>query len=362
MTTYLIYNSILLICAIFSYIAEKTTQKNIEFLARFVVFLALFIPASLRYYTGTDYGNYERMFYDDFSLETREILWVYLNKFVQFLNLDFQWVIVFASFLIYYPLCFKLKKMYFFIGIVLYILLTFYFKSYNGIRQMVAVSFILWSFICYEDKKYFKTAILYLISIGFHSSTLFILPLFLLSFVKINFKTKFLPFIFLVIFIILVFRLNFISISFDILNYFDVKYIRYFDSKKYMDDTELGSGIGVFIKSLTLLLAVVFYSKILKKYPNKVNILNFSLFYIIAYILAAQAVIYGRLRDLLIFVPILISGYAIYSVPKFKNLVLIIILTLNLISFEKDIISQDRYNFSNEIYPYYSIFYKGTIK
>ena len=49
-----------------------------------VVFLTLTIPASLRYYTGTDYGSYVRMFSDDSYLESKEILWVWLNRFVQF--------------------------------------------------------------------------------------------------------------------------------------------------------------------------------------------------------------------------------------------------------------------------------------
>ena len=349
METYFLYNFILLNCAIFSFIAEKIKNINLELLSRMVVFLTLTIPASLRYYTGTDYGSYVRMFSDDSYLETKEILWVWLNRFVQFLNLDVQWVFIFSAILIYFPLSFKI--------------LSFYFKSYNAVRQMISVSFILWSFICYEDRKFIQMILLYIISIGFHSSAIILFPLFICSFINLSFKIKFLPLILFTLLMFIVLNINLVELIFKTFDFFNLKYLSYKNSTMYLSERPSGSGfLGVFIRTGFIFLSIISYVNIVKKFPSKLNVLNLSIMYLIAYILCEKITIFDRIRDLLSFSVILIAGSIFYCCGQYKKIIFIFFIVLNIIVFEITIKNQNRHTYSNQIYPYYSIFYKGEIK
>lgn len=361
--TYFLYNFILVNCAIFSFIAEKIKNINLELLSRIVVFLTLTIPASLRYYTGTDYGSYVRMFSDDSYLESKEILWVWLNRFVQFLNLDVQWVFVFSAILIYFPLCFKIKKKFYFISIILYIVLSFYFKSYNVVRQMITVSFILWAFICYGDRKFMQMILLYIISIGFHSSAIILFPLFICSFVNLSFKIKFLPLILFTLLMFIVLNINLVEPMFKAFDFLNLKYLSYKNSTMYLSERHSGSGfLGVFIRTGFIFLSIISYTNIVKKFPSKLNVLNLSIMYLIAYILCEKITIFDRIRDLLSFSVILIAGIIFYCSGQYKKIIFIFFIILNIIVFEITIKNQNRQTYSNQIYPYYSIFYKGEIK
>lgn len=359
MYTLFLYNSILILCFIFSYIAEKGSTAKLRLFARFIVFLVLLIPAALRYETGTDYGAYVRMFFSDTKLAAKEPLWMFLNKFVASLNLSVQWIFVFAAILIYYPICFKLERKHYCLSIVLYVILGFYFKSYNGLRQMIAVSFVLWAIIDIEKKKYIKPIFLLVIGYFFHTSVLFVFPCLLLS--KIKLKGKIFPFFVLLLGCMLIIKLNFLEIAFKLLSIMGSHYAR-FEGGKYAEKMELGTGVGVILKLGFTILACFFYGKILSKEPQKQVALNLTIVYVWTYLLAAQFVIMGRLRDLFIFIPLIISGYAVEYAGKYKKIIKVILVVVTLILFEYDIPKQTRDNFSNSTYPYYSIFYKGEIK
>lgn len=360
MITYFLYNIILIGSGINAYLAEKLDSKYMRIICRFFVFLFLTIPSSLRYYTGTDYGNYILLFNDFARLERREILWRYLNYFVKFFDLPVQYIFVFSAILIYFPICFKIHRKHYCISIILYTVFMFYFKSYNGIRQMIAVSFILWAFIEFEKKKYGKTLILLIIALGFHNSAIIIFPTFFLTFITI--KGKRLPFIIIVMLFLICIRVNTLEIILSILSLVGSKYARYARSSFYTSKMPIGSGLGVTARLLFPLLTIFFYYRIRQLYPRKKILLNLSFVYIISYVMAAQYVILGRLRDVFIFVPLLISGVAIEAAGKYRKIVLLSLLALNTLLFEIDIKGHTRDTFSNSIYPYYSIFYKGEIK
>lgn len=358
--TYLLYNFILIFVFTFSYLAEHLDNRDFRFFSRIIVFLTLTIPASLRYETGTDYGNYVLMFYSNASLRRHEFLWRSLNFFIRdTLGLSVQWLFVFSSILIYYPICFKIKRKGYCLSVCLYLILTFYFKSYNILRQMVAVSFILWAFIRFEDKKYIKAIILFVIAYLFHKSTILILPVFLISYIKI--PGKFLPPIILFLGFVIILKVNVLVIALDILAKLGSRYARFAKSQFFTSRSKLGTGLGVLVKLSFSILSIVLYSRIEKKNPEKRQILNFSLVYFFSYILAAQFIILGRVRDLFIFVPLLVSANAINVCGKYRKIVLLMLLSLNILLFEKDIGKQTRDTFSNSIYPYYSIFYEGEI-
>ncbi len=358
--TYLLYNSILIFVAFFSFLAEKIDNKYARGWCRFFVFLVLFIPAALRYQTGTDYNNYIKMFYSSSSLSHHELLWRLLNLFVRDNNLNVQWLFVFSAILIYWPICFSLNRENYSISMVLYVLLTFYFKSYNILRQMIAVSFILCVIINYEKKKWLLCIIYFFIAYNFHSSAILYVPLFFIC--LLNIKNKYIPFLFLIFGILFILKFNVLRIALTLLIRFGLKYARYINKPQYLIKTPVGTGLGIFAKLLFSILPVFFYAEIKQKYPQKKIALNLSIIYIFSYFLASQFIILGRVRDLLIISPLLIAGYGIKATGKYKKIILLGFLFINLLLFEKDIGKQTREVFSNSIYPYYSIFYEGVIK
>lgn len=358
--TYLLYNTVLVFVAVFSFLAEKANKKTARLGFRFIVFLVLFFPAALRYKTGTDYDNYINMFYNTASLYNHEFLWRLLNEFVRVANLRVQWIFVFSAILIYWPICFGLSRNNYSISLVLYVVLTFYFKSFNILRQMIAVSFILCSIVSYERKKWLKAFIYFIVAYNFHSSTLLFIPVFIIC--SLNIKSKYLPCVLLMIGIVFIIKFNVLQIALLLLLKFGLKYARYINKTQYLVKTSIGTGLGVFSKLLFSILPVFLYSKIKQNNPEKKIALNLSIIYIFSYLLAAQFIILGRIRDLLIMSPLLISGNGVKATGKYRKLCLMCLLAINIFLFEKDIGRQTRDVFSNSIYPYYSIFYEGIIK
>lgn len=359
MLTYFLYNSTLLICFAFSYIAEKGNTERLRFGARCVVFLALVLPAALRYETGTDYGNYVNLFTRMNTTTDIEVGWKYLNLLVKNCGLSVQWIFFITAVLIYYPICFIVEKKHFCITIILYILFGFYFKSYNGLRQLIAVSFVLWAVVDLERKKYIQSIILLSIGYLFHISVLFVLPCLLVS--KIRIKGRFLPFVILFSGILLILKLNVLEIAFNLLAVVGHDFARYAGTW-FGDRMEIGTGLGIFLRLALVILACLVYRKIIHVYPQKKIVLNLTIIYIWTYFLAAQFIILGRLRDLFTFVPLLVCGYAVEMSGKYKQIVKVGYFVLLLVLFEYDIVRQTRDTFSNSIYPYYSIFYQGAIE
>lgn len=359
MLTYFLYNSILLICFAFSYIAEKGNTEKLRFGARCVVFLALVLPAALRYETGTDYGSYVNLFTKMNNTTDIEVGWKYLNLLVKNCGLSVQWIFFITAVFIYYPICFVVERKHFCITIILYILFGFYFKSYNGLRQLIAVSFVLWAIVDVEKKKYVQSIILLFVGYLFHISVLFVLPCLLIS--KIRLKGRFLPFVVLSLGIVLILKVNVLEIALEFLTLVGHDFAR-FAGTWYTDKMEIGTGLGIFLRLALVILACLVYKKIVHKYPQKKIVLNLTIIYIWTYFLAAQFIILGRLRDLFTFVPLLVCGYAVEMSGKYKQIVKVGYFVLLLVLFEYDIVRQTRDTFSNSIYPYYSIFYQGVIQ
>jgi hypothetical protein len=353
MFTYFLYNTILLIAGSFAYLAEHGNTRLFRLCCRVVVFLSLWIPASLRYGTGTDYFNYVGIF-NNIDNSTQEVGWILLNKLIHFLGLSSQWVFVFSSFLLYFSLCFIIKRKNYCYSMIFYILLFFYFKSFNIIRQQIAVSFIICAITVLEDKKYIKFVLSMFFAFMFHVSALFILPF--LLFKNLKFRRRIVLITITILGIIILFRFNFLIIALSISEKLGLKYARYMNSEFFTSKTPLGSGLGVFANIFVSLLAVCMAPQITKKYPQKAFAVNLSVIYIFSYILAAQFVILGRIRDVFIFVPVIVTGFAIQATGKYKQIVALFLICLSLFLFEYNIQKQTRRSFAMWIYPYYSIF------
>ena len=169
MITYLIIMAIATALVYLSFkVEEKTDNKLLIFLSKAVAILFPAIIAGIRYDVGTDYkGVYEPLFEEILSGETLqrartfEIGYVLLNRLVIWLGGNFSVLMFLASLLtitpIYIGLSHYKKKICVPLAFFLFMLL-FYQKSFNLVRQMMAVAFVFLGFIYLDfkddDKKY----------------------------------------------------------------------------------------------------------------------------------------------------------------------------------------------------------------
>lgn len=143
-------------------VEEKTDNKLLIFVSKAVAILFPAIIAGIRYDVGTDYkGVYEPLFEEILSGETLqrirtfEIGYILLNRLVIWLGGNFNVLMFLASLLTIIPIYIGLshykKKICVPLAFFLFMLL-FYQKSFNLVRQMIAVAFVFLGFTYLDFK------------------------------------------------------------------------------------------------------------------------------------------------------------------------------------------------------------------
>lgn len=354
MFTYFIYITVLTLSCSFAYLAEKGNTASFRLCSRIALFLTLFIPASIRYGVGADYYNYIGIF-RNIDAAPQEIGWIALNKLISLLGLSEQFVFVFSAFLIYFPICFVIKRKDIFLAVLFYIVLLFYFKSYNTLRQAIAVSFIICSVTNFEEKNILKTIFWLVLACMFHISAVLMFPLLILQSIRI--KRRSLLIILTLLGVLFIVRYNVLTIALSLAEKAGFRYARYANTL-YAEKTTLGTGIGVLLRLVLPLLTIFMGSSITKRDTSKTLMVNLSLVYVFSYILAAQFIILGRIRDLFVFVPILIISSTISAAGKYKKVIALCLIILNTFLFLYDIKYQTWDRFSTRVNPYQTIFSK----
>jgi hypothetical protein len=228
------------------------------------------------------------------------------------------------------------------------------------VRQAMSFSFLTGALIYFGDKKYIKFFLFIIPAISFHISSVFILPVLALGFVR--FKKRIFPIAVTFFGMIILYNIDILSILFFFLKIFNSKYLRY--SAYIAGDTyHLQSGtiltfFAVIVRSLMVFLAVYFYSDISKKDKKTVFILNMSIIYSYLGMLSLHHRIIGRLRQAFEFVPFLVGGYAFQPLKKYKKIIMYVIILLNVGLFENTILRSNRETVGAGVYPYYSVFSK----
>jgi hypothetical protein len=311
-------------------------ERHFRLFCRVMVFLTLWIPASLRYGIGYDYYSYVNIF-NNINLWNGEIGWVLLNKVIHFLGLSSQWVFAFSSFLIYFPICFIIKRKNFFYCIIFFFILLIYRSSYDIIRQHIAVSFLVAAVIALGFKKNIRFFIWVALASLFHQTALFMLFFFPLKYLR--FKKNIIPIIITIFGVFILFRFDFLKITYFIANLVDSKYALYEFSEYGTRVRELGTGLGLLTKMLPSLLIIFMLPKITKRYPQMAFVANLAIISVFANILAAQFKVMVRFNCIFNLVPLLATGFAIGVVSKYKKIigiaVAIAVIGSNLLIYEK---------------------------
>ena len=144
-------------------VEEKTDNKLLIFLSKAVAILFPAIIAGIRYDVGTDYkGVYEPLFEEilsgkqEFRLRSIEVGYILLNKLVIWLGGNFNFLMFLTSFITIVPIYLGLQhykdKINTTFAFFLFMLL-FYQKSFNLVRQMMAVAIVFFGFIYLDFKE-----------------------------------------------------------------------------------------------------------------------------------------------------------------------------------------------------------------
>lgn len=354
-TTFFIYNSILLFSFFFAHCGEKVRTKKEEFLCRIIVFITLWVPASFRYGIGTDYFSYQSIYeHINWYIDDLEIGYVLLNKLFQSLSLGHEYLFSVVAGITYMPICFGLPKKGYGILILFYVL-TLYLSSYSMMRQSIAIAFSLYAttqLLKERNVVYFTMIILASL---FHISALLLLPCFLFKYIKFN---RFWGILLSILGIFLIIKFNFISILFESDIFLNSTYGGYATSS-FNHETEMGSGLGVIARALIPCVLIFYAGKIQNERDRNGVIISISIAYLFAQVLSVQIHIFNRLVDIVSFIFVLGVGTINLFHWKYKKIILMFFSFLFLLLFEKNISEgQSSNNKGTGISPYTSIFHK----
>lgn len=189
-----------------------------------LIVLLLILFAGLRgNHVGTDTNMYAKLYEyicKGHTIGHFEVLYFQMNKLCAWLGLPVWGMQTLASVLTIGPLYLAIKRTNVppILALFFYYALFGYLNSFNVVRQMIGVSFVLLGYTYYPDK--IKTLICILIGAGFHTSAIVGLMVFILPYVKIK------P-INVIAMLIGTFMIGLV-VNDNILSYFIGKYIAYF--------------------------------------------------------------------------------------------------------------------------------------
>lgn len=159
------------------------------------VFVALFILFAFRNISvGTDTNVYNSMFnsfeVDNPNWRGEPVYWL-IVFFVKLLGLPFNFVLIFVGAISFANIYFFTKKYSIdkFLTILLLFCLGIIPTGFNVMRQFLALSFFLLALDNLFQNKVFRYVGFCLISTFCHNTAIILLPLFLIKFIKLNYKT-----------------------------------------------------------------------------------------------------------------------------------------------------------------------------
>lgn len=265
------------ICIISSYFAKKSFKYGLE-----ISFILIFLFSAFRYGYGNDFYNYLQIFNDinlnnvvsyDKSYHV-EIGWFYLCKITK--PIGYQGLIITISFINCIVLYNFFKKFidpeFYWLGIFIYTFNPYLFLTYlSAIRQSLTFSFFIISLYFIINKQLLKFVCTILIGSLFHTSILFVLPSYFLSFINRKNILYYVIAVCIIFFIILIYSDNVYDYIDSLVNKYFFRYNTYLDSTKEATN----SGMGKYLNYI-LMFFYLYNLKNIRKY-NKENIILFGL-------------------------------------------------------------------------------------
>jgi len=231
----------------------------------------IFVFLALRFDFGNDYPAYLQNFLninryhlinvDSFNIKGNEIAWFYLNRFFKPFGF-FSLIIVLAAFNCYVLYRFIKKyvpQRYYWFAIFLYTFQTSQMLILSSaMRQAVAVSFFLIAIDFIVKKKIIHYFVTIFIASLFHTSSIILLPLILLSYLNWNLKLRHIVLV-LTLFVLPLFLLDKTANNLNIFTnqYFNT-YSYYLDNSDGISISDIGIG---FVINVSFYVVILYYSQ-----------------------------------------------------------------------------------------------------
>ncbi len=165
----------------------------------YAVLVLLILIAGLRFRLGEDTINYIYSFYHntpnirdlsvDYFLTSKDSpLWILLNSFVKTIGGRFYWVQIVQAAIVNTLILnyFKKHSSYLFACIAIFFLWKYQWYNMVVMKAAIALSIILYANDYFLEKKYFKGYLLILIATGFHQSSVLLVIIPFLTFLRFN--------------------------------------------------------------------------------------------------------------------------------------------------------------------------------
>lgn len=312
-----VFSSIVVL--ILSYLASKGVLKG--GLKHGFIILALI--SAFRYQVGNDYMNYYEIFND---ISRYQITW--RNIFDQSINRDAGWTLLcmlFKPFGFYAFMAFvsvtNVASVYFFIKrcvpskyltVATYIYVInweFFLFAMTISRQMFAMSFVLFSYLKFKDKKYIQAIVLACLSCFFHTTAFIVAPFLLLTVLPMK-NTKLIFYVLLFAFILLFINADVINSIFEKFLVIDIvsSYERAYSSS----DQITSFGVGFLFREIPFFYSLYYLYKNNDGDNDRKKLIIFTS-------IGALIVPFGTIIQLLSRISLYFTIFNIASVPLLLN-------------------------------------------
>lgn len=172
----------------------KLNKKNFFV---FLSFLPLYVVSAVRYLVGTDYAGTYKQIYDYTYRQgihwgiANESLYALLNRIAGiYSGSDYVGVFALSSLLVCGFVFWGIKRQSvdFFYSVLFFIAGGFYFWSFNGVRQAIAMAIFLYSLQYVESKEFWKYCVCIIMAFGFHKISILYFIVYFCKRIRIDFR------------------------------------------------------------------------------------------------------------------------------------------------------------------------------
>lgn len=219
-----IYLLVFIFIGLLSILNSLGTNKKLQILGLFTIFLVLFIIAGLKYETGVDWFLYKQvmdhakpifsLFSDirsGYYKNDIDIGYTFLLSLVKTLGGGMQTIYFIIAFFTLSNLIYHFNKYTpnAITAVLVYYAITFFILDMSGIRQCISVNFFLMSIRYIYKKKFTKYLFIMLTAASFHWSAFFLIPIYFL--LTRNYSTKGVVIFFIIQLIIFFFQIKWLK-------------------------------------------------------------------------------------------------------------------------------------------------------
>lgn len=310
----IIYIIVAVLSVLLLHFSKITNNRNLKKVLIVIPFIIMFLVSAFRYFVGTDFNNYASWFYEINTLKDIHLSSIGFDILILVLKIftsNNQWLFIITSYIILalvYKATLNYKDDYDLI-IYLFITLIFYFSSFNGIRQWMAIAILMNSLKYIREKKILIYLVYVLVASLFHITALNTIILYFV----LNFKCKKqLKIVILIVSIIIFKVINITEILLFITKYILPSYYNKYTITGYDVYAIKGGILPILLCGGMLAFYWVFEKKLLLKNEIKQKDLQFRIN--LAWILTIMAVI-NTVNELFCRIALYYIPFVIFLIP-----------------------------------------------